>query len=224
MSDEPKMRKVDRLAVAAAVAPTIRGQSERTKNRRVAVVDKDGNVMRYTTLGEVQKAALETARIELAVQDGVRPRSRPCVRCGALVTVAKRGSIKKICDGCLYQACIACGRKLSRRARKCRHCAGTAKKPVARCALCGVHVGRATVWSAKKRGVPTRCRACGLAARVLPPRQKLPPRHTLCVDCGVEVPLRSRNRHVPPRCMACGHRKSWETRRARVRAAERGES
>ena len=150
--DKPKLRKVDRLAVAAAVAPTIRGQDARTKKRRVAVVDRDGNVVRYTTLDEVQKAALETAKISLAVQDGVRPREVLCARCGRVIKVPRRSRVPTECQPCKDGWCARCGGKLARNtAWRSRHL----ETPTG---VLGLHKPEAVGW--REGRSRTECRTC----------------------------------------------------------------
>jgi hypothetical protein len=100
---EREWNKAERLAVAAAVAPSLRSQNDKTKQRRVALVDESGNVTSYTTLGEVQKSLLRARAIELEVVDGVRPKEVICTACGKTIKVAQKGGGQppKICRyGC----------------------------------------------------------------------------------------------------------------------------
>lgn len=80
MGDE--MCKAERLAIAAAVAPSLRAAPEAVRTRRVAIVDKDGNVVGYRALADVQKEILKARAIELEVQDGERAKTKLCERCG----------------------------------------------------------------------------------------------------------------------------------------------
>lgn len=109
MSDDGEWSKAERLAVACAVAPTLRSQSDKTKSRRVARVDADGKVVGYTTLGEVQKALLRTREIELEVVDGVRPKEVICRACGKTVKVRPQGPPPRVCYGGCRGACVECG-------------------------------------------------------------------------------------------------------------------
>lgn len=90
------MNKAQRLAVAGVVAPHLREQSDKAAKRRVARVDKDGNVVGYTTLAEVQRALLERQKIELEVIDGVRPKEIVCAQCGRADRVARTGKLQKM--------------------------------------------------------------------------------------------------------------------------------
>lgn len=102
MSDEQtdEWNKAERLAVASVVAPSLRAAAEKTKARRVALVDKDGNVTGYTSLAKVQESLLRARELELAVGDGVRPKEVFCRRCGKTVkTNPKGGSLPSACIG-----------------------------------------------------------------------------------------------------------------------------
>lgn len=100
MSEEERWSKVERLAVAASVAPTLRSQGATTRMRRIARVDADGNVIGYTTLGELQQSLLKRKAIEIAVQPGVRPEAVFCGACGLPVPQASTGRDRKFCDRC----------------------------------------------------------------------------------------------------------------------------
>lgn len=111
MSVAPKMNKAERLAVAGAVAPTLRAQSERTRQRVVKVYDQaTGEVVRHATLADVQRGILETAKIELAVGEGARPTHVPCEFCGRMVAAGKRSTPKSCRGGCdRQQTCVGWG-------------------------------------------------------------------------------------------------------------------
>lgn len=102
-----KMNKAARLAVAGYVAPPLRSASPQTSQRRVARVDKDGNVVGYTTLAEVQRSLLARQDIELEVAEGVRPRAIVCRLCGKVVNVPNKGAVPFTClpsaGGCARQ-------------------------------------------------------------------------------------------------------------------------
>lgn len=88
MTDEgERLNKAERLAVAAAVAPSLRRADERTRQRRIARVDAEGKVTGYTTLGAVQDALLAKHAIEIDVQPGVRAKEIICETCGIPVKV-----------------------------------------------------------------------------------------------------------------------------------------
>jgi hypothetical protein len=102
-----KWNKAERLAVASAVAPLLRSQGERALARRVARVDKDGKVVGYTTLAEVQKSLLRRREIELETVKGVRPKAVICENCGKDVPVKRKGGrLPTMCEtkgGCFRQ-------------------------------------------------------------------------------------------------------------------------
>jgi hypothetical protein len=131
--------KAERLAVAAAVAPSLRSQDDKTKQRRVALVDASGKVTGYTTLGEVQKSLLKARAIELEVADGVRPKEVLCRACGKTVKVPKGGFVPTVCrEGCARE-CNDCGKSLpsdtlrraarAGRTPRCLICSSAAKTP-----------------------------------------------------------------------------------------------
>jgi len=95
------MTKAQRLELAAAEAPILRNASEKTLARRVALVDKDGKVTGYTSGREVLKGLAKIQDLEHVVEDGVRPKTVVCTRCGKTVKVAPRNAIPKVCvRGC----------------------------------------------------------------------------------------------------------------------------
>ncbi len=105
--DDDSMNKAQRLALASAVAPVLRGTSEKTKSRRVARVDAEGNVVGYTTLAEVQKALLLTRQIELETTDGVRQVEGVCTKCGRSVKLNTNIVPPIVCyeGGCAQKHC-----------------------------------------------------------------------------------------------------------------------
>lgn len=115
MSDDSdiKMNKAERLAIAGAVAPYVREGAEKNRQRRVALVDKDGNVTGYTTLADAQKAILERAKIEIAVVEGNRPEKTICTVCGCVMRTCPQDRLY-LCSKCKAPPCEACGKKLSK--------------------------------------------------------------------------------------------------------------
>ncbi len=100
------MNKRERLAVAGAVAPSLRTRNE----RRVALVNADGEVVRYTTVAEVQAAVLKRQGIEIAVEPGVRPKMVTCEQCGKPVAVStKSGRLPKRCKSNCGKRCAEPG-------------------------------------------------------------------------------------------------------------------
>ncbi len=139
-----ELNKAERLALAAAVAPVLRGADAKAKNRRVALTDADGNVTGYTTLGEVQKSLLRRREIEIDVQDGKRPTEIACCFCGKPVprgTHQQPRSCRNV-GGCHRQ-------------KKCAG-RGCTKRPNER------SFKPAAVRS--RSGRPWRCRACNVLA------------------------------------------------------------
>jgi len=172
---EPR-NKAQRLAVAAVVAPTLRAATVRTRERRVAVVDKSGAVLRYTTLEATQKALLATARIEFDTV-GLRPRLVFCQQCGASVRVPKTGAVPVRCRACGRAKCWKCGVATSSGALSCRNkgrtrvwCAGcyrTRARHRYLCPDCG----------SPRKHPDSRCRPCWA-------KQKTKNHQVHCPGCG----------------------------------------
>ena len=99
MNDSGDLNKAERLALAGAVAPVLRDGAAKAKARRVKIVGKDGKVVRVGTLAEVQEGLLAAKKIELEVEDGVRPKEILCA-CGAVRKVPKKGVLPKQCRKC----------------------------------------------------------------------------------------------------------------------------
>jgi hypothetical protein len=97
------MSKAERLALAGAIAPILRDQGQDAFERRVTLLDKDGKVVGYRTLAEVQMGLLRRKQIEFEVADGVRPTKVVCEQCGKLFA-PRPGKLRKVCpDGCNVQ-------------------------------------------------------------------------------------------------------------------------
>lgn len=113
MSEDDKLSKAAKLALTGAIAPILRSASVTTQKRRIAKVDKDGNVTGYTTLAEVQEALVADKALEIQVDEGVRPQEIICELCGKLVEVGPHGVVPSICSsedgGCHRQLFCACG-------------------------------------------------------------------------------------------------------------------
>lgn len=214
-----KMTKVERLALAGAVAPALRGAAGVTASRRVTLVGPDGNVVGYTTLLEVQKALLARHALEIEVQPDERPREIICERCG-LPTKVRCLNAKRTtrCESCTFLRCADCEVDLPRNysapsmmARiksgaplRCRECAKQARarvrQPLPECADCKKTLSRTAEWQHRvryKRTGPLRCAVCELAAR---PRKPTP----TCARCSKELPGCARTRRGGrPLCKAC---------------------
>ena len=79
MSPEPKLSKVERLAIGTAVAGPVRQQAKAP--RKVTLVGKDGAPVGVTDSVEVAKSLLARSEIEFSVQDGKRPDVIVCRNC-----------------------------------------------------------------------------------------------------------------------------------------------
>ena len=95
--------KAERLVIAGAVAPVLRDGSARNKTRVVKTYSG-----RVVTLADVQAGLLAKTKIELEVDDGVRPKSIVCA-CGAVVKVRPDG-------GPVPKSCRICSRRKASRA------------------------------------------------------------------------------------------------------------
>lgn len=194
MDDE--MCKAERLAVAAAVAPSLRAAPEEVRTRRVAIVDKDGNVVGYRALVDVQKEILKARAIELEVQPDTRPKTVVCVGCGKVVRTKPIGRLPERCQACVRGKCTKCGKVLAvgrtRPSSKCRGCAGIAKRKPSVCAVCGKAIAR--VRKSKQSSV-RRCLEC--VRRAKKPDNR-------CMDCGARIA------RVSTRCLphAASHREA----------------
>lgn len=109
----PANNKVERLAVAAHIAPSLRS----TALRRVARTDKNGNVIGYSDIGEIQQALIGRAKIEIDVHEGTRPRRVVCDVCGKICRVrGTTGRPASRCDECNTPLCTKCKKPLGRKA------------------------------------------------------------------------------------------------------------
>lgn len=134
------LSKAERLLIAGAVAPAVRRATD--GDRRIAIVDAAGKIVGYRTLADVRKSLLERAKIEIDTGDGVRPKTVVCERCGRLVKVGSRSSVKRVCrEGCAIV------------------CAGAHGKACPEGAPAPAHAfNRRMV--ASRQGAPWRCAAC----------------------------------------------------------------
>lgn len=208
--------KAERLAVASAIAPVLRATSEATKRRRVAVVDAEGNVVGYRTLAEVQEKLLEAKKLELEVDDGVRPKELMCRQCGSIFIIGSRGPQPGLCNGCKRGRCVQCKRVRPSRPQDGKPnelCAGCLRdqrrqrradflEQVARvqCIKCGGAVGRSAGAAAVRNGRPATCRRCFLGDS----RVAVLPR---CTSCSGEIAYRTawaaKKAGYQPRCQRC---------------------
>ena len=194
VSSDTNMSKAERLMVAGSVAPSLRSTVDKNQFRRVTVVDRNdpSKIVGYTTLSKVQEAALETAKIEIAVDDGVRPKKIICRQCGKLASVSPKGVIPTLCLKCFRPKCILCGSKLScPSATRCLECTHIERaKSAPKCPKCGL---RTNMWNTK---------GC---SRCLQLKERL--RCSVCNDvmskvAGTPGAIARRN-GAPPKCIAC---------------------
>ena len=195
--DAPGLSKVDRLRIGGYAAPKLRRDKSK---RRIAVVDKDGNVVGYRDLADVQKKILERAKIEFDVADGVRPKTVLCELCNAVVKVPKAGPVLKRCVGgiCPVPCAGGCGKMppkgtfvpsvVKRRAGqpwRCRDCVTqervAAKDARVATSPCGGGCGRLpnpqnlVPGKVKRRnGRPWKCRQCDCADKLKANAAKTP--------------------------------------------------
>lgn len=97
--NSPKLIKAQRLALAAAVAPSLRKTAQVAGRRRVTRVDGDGNVVGYTTLGEVQAALLKKHGVEISVAEETN-KEWVCIRCGVQERGVSADPYTAICRRC----------------------------------------------------------------------------------------------------------------------------
>lgn len=163
--EDMRMNKAKRLAIAGVVAPFLREGADKALKRRVARVDAEGRVVGYTTLAEVQKALLERATIELAVQPNTPPRETICRVCGRLFSLpAWKRRPPKECDACNPRVLreVTKNKKASRRSRKQETCPGWDETA----GVCTAHPPSTAFRPAfvkKRQGRPWMCRACAQA-------------------------------------------------------------
>lgn len=164
--------KAERLALAGQIAPVLRDQTPGAIARRVARVDSNGNVVGYTTIGEVQASLLRRQKIELAFEEGVRPTEVPCERCGAPVAVRPTGRIPKVHAACKIGHCSICLAETSRGKSRCGTCVARIRDRL--CVGCANPLGR---------DAATRCRPCSDAFQKAAAERRRPK----CIACGAST-------------------------------------
>lgn len=181
-----ELTEAQRLALAAAVAPSIRRGSEVTKARRVTLYDPEtGKVTGYSTLAEVQAALLREREIELAVIDGVRPKEVVCPNCGKTIRIGPVGRLPITCIGGCDLRCSSdeCRNKINPQTARinarqgkpnvCRKCVCGVARPLPTCSDCAGTLTRTADWQHRIRlgsTEPLRCASCARKARKLKPR------------------------------------------------------
>lgn len=167
---EEDWNKAQRLAVAGLVAPVLRNRSIEAHKRRVGRLDRDGNVVGYTTLAKVQEALLLKKKIELEVQPDIHQKDVLCENCGKPVRLRHKATAQKRCDECAILTC-SCGKKLPRnysspsfvakragRPARCKECYAKdrVKTPPPKCSVCSKELNKDRKYS---KG-PIFCRKC----------------------------------------------------------------
>lgn len=92
--------KAQRLEIAAAIAPSIRGASDKALVRRFHIVKADDPTwtpISQATGKEALRGLAKLHEIEHAVAEGVRPKEIVCEVCGNLVPVCGSGQLPKRC-------------------------------------------------------------------------------------------------------------------------------
>lgn len=191
--------KAGRLAVAGAVAPRVRESREQNKQRRVARIGPDGEVVGFVDLATVQAKILERSEIELSFFDEKKKSvTAHCERCGVLFQVRTShngagGTRSPRCSKCQFLSCKDCGKRFPRNYASPAH--------------------------VKKHGVPTRCRPCRVAARE---------KEDTCTQCGAientstAYGYRLRHQGEPMVCAACRNPKGVRAASHGVRAKLKG--
>lgn len=200
------LNKAQRLTLAAAVAPALRMQSDKARQRRVAVTDKDGKVVRYISWADYQALVLKRAGIELDVAEGVRPRSVLCRDCGALVRVEPGKRVPMRCRACRSANCSDCGgdlpawavanvRRRGGAPARCSECAG-----LRRTEMCGR--GRHRLAGENRGTTPAGkvfCRECK-NERKRQDRRKGSVQTRCCDVCGKALPVSAKPGRPPKSC------------------------
>lgn len=189
--EKGRLSKAHRLAIASAVAPTLRAAR---KPRTITTTDAEGNSVRTITDTELALSMLKRADIELSTDQplGVKP----CETCKKPFRVKASNAVR--CETCRHGRCPDCSKPhvclpKPGRSGKCRACwrakrdadikARPAKAP---CKSCG-----ADLWHAKKHRVRARCVACG--------HRRKEPTSRACVECAKVVVGYTRR----GRCQSC---------------------
>lgn len=220
------MNRADRLALAAVEAPILRSASEKTLARRVGLVDKDGNVVGYTSGREALKALAKAHDLEHVVDDGVRPREVVCQNCGKTVKVGKAGKVPSVClkgcvrtcatRGCTNDIGIHAAREGARERRsvRCKSCIGRASMTREQRQASGrrnVRVMHAGLTTERKRAAGRACQA-----KFTPEQRSEVARARSASRTPEELSATARKIHgaMTPEQRSEARRKAWATRRA----------
>lgn len=233
--DDTRLNKAEKLAVTGAVASSVRKGAEQASKRRVARVDKDGNIVGYTSLALVQQALLAKHALEIEVQPGVRPSEAPCKKCGLPLKVSRVGGVPQKCRACARGKCFDCGALVNNHKRKhpskrCRDCLakratekGRVRTPM-NCKYCGkqLSLNASNTHAAKTTGSAA-CRPCKESEE-----RRLRAEQCKCGTCGsqlnskVMTPFAIKRRGGrPPTCTACRKPNAETIEKMRVAATGR---
>lgn len=189
------MKKIERLAIASYAAPRLRS----AHGRKVATLDKDGNIVRYVDLVDVQASLLGKEAIEFDVE-GKRPEKALCGRCGDIIDVPARGGLKCFCHACSarpYKCGGGCGRPSHHEAVTCLSCRKASKEVTLTCYRCRRNFKRMPF-----RIEDTEKVYCSKACI----REELPK----CFDCGASLSKGVMSKRCvenrkgrPPKCRPC---------------------
>jgi len=180
--------KAGRLAVAAAVAPSLRRNGARAQSRRVFTTSPNGEVVRVISGAQMQASILARAGIELAPTDGSRPTHSICRMCTAAFRQPGKGRLNIVCGNCRKSCCASCDGPLSRgvfsevnvrkrngRPPTCKKCLASStwgsvreRLPTPACCDCGAKLSRRVMYADRVRarnGGPPRCRRCACVER-----------------------------------------------------------
>lgn len=218
MSDHDDLmpeNKAQMLALAAAVVPLFRGQSAKSRKRRVTLVDKEGKITGYTTLGKVQEALLEQHKIETQLQPEMRPKEVVCKRCGLPTKVAFEGREPQFCGKCKSAKCSRCHKPLAKSSTQPYRNAKRKGAPV--CTACRT-----------QEAIESRARVADCPCLQSPPMDGICSlcRLIRCKDCNERVSYESSKKWLyrqrtgsalpgRPRCTAC-HEKAVAEGRIKV--------
>lgn len=214
------LTKAQRLAIASAVAPSLRVAK---RQRTITVVDKDGKPLRTITDEELALSMLRRADIELTA-DRVGT-TRFCDRCRTAFKVSATN--QKRCNACRWGRCIDCSAGLGHtRHQRCKPCALKARAaayqalpPRRPCEKCGEDL-----WTGHKMRKVCPCspksKSCLFCKKVVAGHMRKghcygcyvkEVMHKTCKDCGTS----ERPRSFSGLCAPCGEARQ-EKRRART--------
>ena len=126
--------KGERLQVAGAVAPVLRG----ARPRRVILTGKDGAPVGCADAKDVALSLLARSKIELSVGDDERPSVVFCETCGRPITVGPKAKVPRVCPPRTHLCAAGCGRRVVTKpgtcaaGKTCRACNNAARSSATR--------------------------------------------------------------------------------------------